>query len=600
MDLNRVEENMALVPNETPPKEGQDMLQEQVKGIPNQREKILLLLLPYWASLIPPMGLACLKSYLQQHGYTVSTKDANTLDRFKEISDQYLSLLGGYVPADKRGNFSNIAGNVFAKHLMATLNYEDETSYVELVKQLVGKTFFITLEDSQVRRLSEIASEFFNRLETYLVDLLEQEKPTVLGISVYTVTAAASLFAFKLTKDMYPNIKTVMGGGIFSGDLDPGSPNYRFFLEKTPFIDAIIVGEGEQLFLKFLEGELPTDSKVFTLNDTDKPYLDLDTVATPDFSDFDLHYYPSLAAFTSRSCPFQCSFCSEVVMWGKYRKKKAVKVVEELKTLSRQYRNQLFLMSDSLLNPIVTPLAEEIAQSGISIYWDGYLRADKHVCNTENTMLWRRGGFYRARLGLESGSERILKAMGKKITPGQIKDAVSSLASAGIKTTTYWVIGHPGETEQDFQDTLDLLEEVKDDIYEADCNPFTFFLSGQVKSDEWRTNEKSRLLYPEYAKDMLIMQTWISDCLPGREEIFKRLNRFVEHCRKTGIPNPYSLHDIYEADQRWKKLHPNAVPSLMELHANRESGLPFIDECKHLHEMVSAGQTIEDEGEWSF
>ncbi|HLP47720.1 MAG TPA: radical SAM protein, partial [Candidatus Kapabacteria bacterium] len=317
-------------------------------------------------------------------------------------------------------------------------------------------------------------------------------------------------------------------------------------------------------------------------------------------SDFDLRYYPSLAAYTSRSCPFQCTFCSEVIMWGKYRKKKAAKVVAELKTLSEKYGEQLFVMSDSLLNPIVTELADEFIKTNLSIYWDGYLRADNPVCNTDNTMLWRRGGFYRARLGLESGSERILKAMGKKITPQQLKTAVSSLAYAGIKTTTYWVIGYPGETEEDFQQTLNLIEELKDDIYEADCNPFIYYLSGQVNSHVWGSQGKSILLYPENAREMLIIQTWILDGLPTREETFQRIKRFVRHSRDIGIPNPYSMQEIYEADERWKKLHKNAVPSLVEFQANKDSGRPFIDECKHIKKTVSAEKIKIDEGGWGF
>ncbi|MCU0287953.1 MAG: B12-binding domain-containing radical SAM protein [Acidobacteria bacterium] len=565
-----------------------------------RQEKILLLLLPYWTPLIPPMGLACIKSHLQKYGYNVKAKDANILNRFREISDSYLKLLGDYIPVSKKGNFGNIAGGVFAKHIMACLNYRDENQYNELVGQLVNKTFFHQLQDNQVRQLNKIAAGFYDQLETYLIDLLEEEKPTVLGISVYTATAAASLFAFKLVKEKFPHIKTVMGGGIFCGDLDLGSPNYQFFLEKAPFIDAIIVGEGEQLFLKYLRGEPPASGRVYTLKDLENHQLDLDETHLPDFSDFELRYYPSLGAYTSRSCPFQCTFCSEVIMWGKYRKKKAAKVVAELKTLSGKYKEQLFLMSDSLLNPIITDLANEFINSDLAIYWDGYLRADKPVCDTNNTMVWRRGGFYRARLGLESGSERILNAMGKKITPQQLKTAVSSLAYAGIKTTTYWVIGYPRETEEDFQQTLNLIEELKDDIYEADCNPFIYYLSGQVNSKDWNSQGKSILLYPENAREMLIIQTWILDGLPTREETFRRLNRFVEHCRDIGIPNPYSMTEIYEADERWKKLHKNAVPSLVEFLANKDSGQPFINECKHIKEIVMAEKVKMDEGGWGF
>jgi radical SAM superfamily enzyme YgiQ (UPF0313 family) len=395
-------------------------------------------------------------------------------------------------------------------------------------------------------------------------------------------------------------METVMGGAIFTGELDLRSPNLEYFLEHTPYIDKIFVGEGEELFLHYLRGELPQRQRVYTLADIDNRLLDLDKSTVPDFSGLELRYYPHLASYTSRSCPFNCTFCSEKVFWGRFRKKKAARIVEELTRLSAQYKTQLFLMADSLLNPVVKELSETIINEGLSFYWDGYLRADPSVCNPDNTIQWRRGGFYRARLGLESGSPSILEAMGKKITPAQIREAVSALAQAGIKTTTYWVIGYPGETEEDFQQTLDLVEEMKDDLYEADCNPFAYFLTGQVESDRWAEKNRSRLLYPPEARDMLMLQTWILDTPPSREETYDRVNRFTAHCRALEIPNPYSLRDIYRADERWKKLHANAVPPLAEFLDAKNKGITPIDENKRVKKIVLSQTIPEITGDWGF
>jgi hypothetical protein len=48
------------------------------------------------------------------------------------------------------------------------------------------------------------------------------------------------------------------------------------------------------------------------------------------------------------------------------------------------------------------------------------------------------------------------------------------------------------------------------------------------------------------------------------------LNRFVKHITRLGIPNPFSLHEIHKADERWKKLQKNAVPSLLEIDTNKD------------------------------
>jgi radical SAM superfamily enzyme YgiQ (UPF0313 family) len=271
-----------------------------------------------------------------------------------------------------------------------------------------------------------------------------------------------------------------------------------------------------------------------------------------------------------------------------------VQIAGEMVQHHKKYGGQAFLMGDSLLNPFITDLARELVKQQVSVYWDGYLRVAPQVCDRENTLLWRRGGFYRARLGVESGSQRILDLMDKRITPRQIKDSLSALAYTGIKTSTYWVVGHPGETAADFQQTLDLLEEMKDDIYQADCTPFNYSPAGQVKSDRWA--EKSRLLYPGEADDMLLIPTWILDCQPSREETYQRMWRFVRHCSRLGIPNPYFFNEIYQADERWKGLHPNAVPPLAAF-KNKGS---YINDKKQIKAITFAHQPALDDGDFGF
>jgi radical SAM superfamily enzyme YgiQ (UPF0313 family) len=387
-----------------------------------------------------------------------------------------------------------------------------------------------------------------------------------------------------------------MGGAIFSGELCMDSPNFKYFLENTPYIDKIIVGEGELLFLKLLQGELPESQRVFSLKDSGGKFLDISSAVIPDFSGLDVRYYAQMAAYTSRSCPFQCTFCVETTYWGTYRKKSGKQIVNELIQLYDKYGNPLFLMCDSLLNPVINDLSEAFINTDKSLYWGGYLRVDRHVCDTENTLKWRRAGFYRARLGIESGSQRILDMMGKKITIAEVKAAVSSLAYAGIKTTAMFVIGYPGETGEDFQRTLDLVEELRDDIYEADCNPFWYFWNGQVNAGEWEKKYNRILLYPGSAKDMLILQTWILDVEPSRQETYERVNRFLEHCQKLRIPNPYSLLETQNADIRWRKLHRNAVPTLVDL----KSSDFVVDEGKHIQELSLAVHKPVIEGDWDF
>jgi radical SAM superfamily enzyme YgiQ (UPF0313 family) len=558
--------------------------------------KILLALLPYWTPSIPPLGISCLKSHLQNNGYEVTTIDANMEDNFREMYDLYFEYVRECIPQERRGNFFNMGMDVMRNHMMAHINYTDELEYIALVKILFAKTFYHELDDKQVWNLNSILDQFYERLEIFMKELLERLKPTVLGLSVFSGSFPASLFAFQLAKKISPDIVTVLGGGIFSDQLAEGTPDYEYMLNNTPYIDKFIIGEGETTFLKFLEGEMPESQRVYTLLDINKETIDINKSSTPDFQDLNLSAYPQLGSYTSRSCPYQCSFCSETVHWGVYRKKTPENIVSELKHLYHAHGHQLFMMGDSLLNIVVDGLSKAFIKEDINLYWDGYIRADPPVCNIDNTLLWRQGGFYRARLGVESGSEHVLNLMNKKITVEQIKAAIRSLAQAGIKTTTYWVVGHPEETEEDFQMTLDVIEELSDDIWEAECNPFNYYLRGQVDSDKWMSEYKRVTLYPPEAQSMLISQTWImKDCHPVREEIYSRVNRFVNHCKKLGIPNPYFLHEIHQADERWKRLHSNAVPALVDFKNHNN----YIRENKSVKKIISANVTV-DEGDFSF
>ncbi|MCP4148239.1 MAG: radical SAM protein, partial [bacterium] len=430
-----------------------------------KKQKVLLALLPFWTPLIPPQGIAGLKTYLEPYGYCIKTVDATVEIMFKEIYDRYFNRLKSYIPEEKQGNFYNIGHDLLQNHMMAHVNSTDEKAYDDLVKILVSKIYFHNINDEQVKGMKEALNEFFLLLKDFMLDWINREKPDVLGLTVHNHTMPASLYIFKKVKELYPHIETVMGGGIFTEQLSLGSANLEYFLQNTPYIDKVLVGEGEQLLLAYLEGNLDETQKMFLLRDIGKKNLDVADIGVPDLSDLNASLYPYMGAAASRSCPFQCSFCSEPVFYGKYQKKDVQLVVRQMRQTYEKYQHRLFNMTDSLLNQLITDLAEEFIKSGLPIYWDGYLRAGKPVCDIGNTLHWRRGGFYRAQMGIESGSQRILDLMGKRITPELSKASLEALAYAGIKTTTFFVIGHPGETEEDFQKTLDFVEEYKDYIY---------------------------------------------------------------------------------------------------------------------------------------
>jgi len=546
----------------------------------NKSEKILLGLMPYWAPQMPPLGISTLKSFIEHHGYCVKTIDFNTLNEFEKLKEKYFITVCKITGLENNWSFYNIGREVLQNHMMANINYRNELDYFDLIKNIFEEIYFHSLNKVQFNELNKIIEMFYVDLQKDILDFLEIEKIDILGLSVYEDNLPASLYVFKLVKEKFPDILTVMGGGVYSNQLAYGTPDFEYFLEKTvDYIDRIIIGAGELPWLKILQNEVLDSKRVITQKDI-KEELDLSESRIPDFSDFDLDNYLYLGSTGSTGCPFNCKFCSETVMRGKFRKKNEMKTAQELVEINQKYGVRLISMCDSLLNPIIDKLAKEMIKNNKPIYWDGYLRADRHVCNQDNTRLWRRGGFYRARLGMESGSERILKLMGKKITPIQIKEALYNLALAGIKTSTFWIVGYPGETEEDFQETLDLIEQVSEFIYQIHANPFKYFVNGQVNSNQWGADDK--LVYPTYTKEMLMIEKRVLDIEPNSKVIYERMNRFVELCKRTGIPNVSSLNDIYKADERWKSLHKNSVPSVLEI---KDLGVEVIDDSRFSEEI---------------
>lgn len=558
------------------------------------KPKILLALLPFWNPLIPPQGIGYLKGFLQAHGYAVRAVDANTDLGLKNLYDRWFAALLAAIPAARRGNSYNIGNDVWRDHMMAHLHQADPDQYRELLGILIAKTFYHRVGAEVLEELIAVAEAFFARLEEFLDHLLERERPQVLGLSVYRDTLAASLFAARLAKRRDPGIKVVMGGAVFATILPPGSPNLAYVLERTAeCVDHFIIGPGEELFLRWLKGQTPAGQRVSTSAELGGRFL-RPGVELLDLSDFDLAYYHHQAIAASYSCPNRCGFCNVSTYFGPYERRDSQQTMAGMIALQKRNGGQVFYMLDSLLNGVIDDLADCFLASDAALYWDGYLRVDEAGCDADRVLHWRRGGFYRARMGIESGAQHVLDLMGKTITVEQSHRVIANLARAGVKTTAYVVIGHPGETEADFQATLDFVTEAQDGIWEAECNPFTYFHTGQPHAGLWA--DINMLLYPVWAKEMLLAQTWILDCDPPRQVMFERINRFVALCENLGIATPWSLVEVDRADQRWARLQPNAVPPLMDF----IRGDRYMDECKRVRPLMAAASAPLDDSGFDF
>ena len=331
------------------------------------QEKILLALLPFWNPLIPPQGISYLKGFLQAHGHAVRAVDANTEADFKNLYDRWFSILLAAVPPSRRGNSYNIGNDVWRDHMMAHLHRADDAHYRQLVRILIAKTFYHQVDDAVIDALAANAEAFFARLEAYLTDLLARERPTVLGLSVFRDTLAASLCAARLAKRLDPGLRVVMGGAVFATILPPGSPNLAYFLERTTdCVDHFIIGPGEELFLRWLSGQTPPGQRVATSADLGgrflRPGIDL-----LDYGDFDLAHYHHQAIAASYSCPNRCGFCNVSTYFGQYERRDPRRTVADMIALQQRHGIQVFYMLDSLLNGVIDELAREFTASDAAL-----------------------------------------------------------------------------------------------------------------------------------------------------------------------------------------------------------------------------------------
>jgi radical SAM superfamily enzyme YgiQ (UPF0313 family) len=233
------------------------------------------------------------------------------------------------------------------------------------------------------------------------------------------------------------------------------------------------------------------------------------------------------------------------------------RIIKEIEAHEEKYGKKGYFFTDALMNHSLNGLAKKLLSKKIKIEMDCYMRVDKHTQMQEFTDLWAKAGLSRIRLGMESGSAQILKAMNKKVTPGAQMNSLECLRKSGIKTTTYWIVGFPGETEEHFQETLSLIKKMKNNIYELDLAIFYFYGEGEIGRDEFVDNNGGLQdrFPPEFEPLSIFRYYKLKDLQPSREEAMDRAIRFINLAKENGIPcNRSSVIDLLEAEKRWKRL----------------------------------------------
>jgi radical SAM PhpK family P-methyltransferase len=171
---------------------------------------------------------------------------------------------------------------------------------------------------------------------------------------------------------------------------------------------------------------------------------------------------------TAISCPFSCAFCGFPQHAGRYQTTSVEYIENQLNQLQRASRIKNVYFIDDTFN--VPPnrfkdILRMLIKNNYSFKWHSYLRCQ--FIDRETVELMKQSGCEGVFLGIESGSEQILKNMNKAAALDKYKEGIGLLKEAGITTFGSFIIGFPGETEDTVKETISFIQQGGLDFYRA-------------------------------------------------------------------------------------------------------------------------------------
>jgi anaerobic magnesium-protoporphyrin IX monomethyl ester cyclase len=172
--------------------------------------------------------------------------------------------------------------------------------------------------------------------------------------------------------------------------------------------------------------------------------------------------YFSINMNTTRGCPFHCNWCAKPIYGNRYNSRSPEHVVSEIKLLKEKFNFDHIWFCDDIfgLKPgWVNHFADLIEKEKIKIRFKIQSRVDLLLQENNITAL-ARAGCETAWVGAESGSQKILDAMEKGTTVGQIYESTRLLKKYNIKPAFFLQFGYPGETKEDIDATIKMVMEL--------------------------------------------------------------------------------------------------------------------------------------------
>ena len=383
----------------------------------------------------------------------------------------------------------------------------------------------ISIIDAQVEKLNY----------EQLTGRIKEISPDVIGITAMTFTLIDVIKVIEIAKKINPQIKIILGG-----------PHAHIYFKETldiPGVDFVVLGEGEKPLLELLNniGNPEELKKVknlaFKYNDQiiiteyDEYNRSLDELPFPARHLIPYKKYWSILSgnkvittmFTSRGCPYQCTFCDRPNMGKLFRARSAENVVNEIEECLKMGIEEIFIYDDTFTvdKQRVINICNEIIKRNLKFSWD--IRARVDTVNQEILEKLKQAGCTRIHYGVESGTEKILKVLNKGINLNQIKEAFNLTKKIGISTLAYFIIGCPTETKEDILETIKFAKKLNSDFVQVTLlTPFPAtkiyndaLSQGIIKEDYW-------LEFAKNPKPNFKTKYWTKEL--SNEELFGLLN----------------------------------------------------------------------------
>lgn len=390
--------------------------------------KVALIQCPVWGIFDPPVALAQLSSCLKQRGFKVRTFDLN-IELYRARKEEYETIW----TIEQSGFWCN----------------RDNVS-----------RFF--------SNNNELLEEYINKVITF--------DPKVIGFSVNNASFYSTLEFARKIKQKRPEIKIVLGGPMFLVPVDIES------IMGNDCINIIVLDEGEETFVELidiLEKEKDLNLCKGTVYKKEgkiiktepRPLIeDLDGLPFLDFTNLPLDRYDPpghlgkhISLMTSRGCIQNCVFCGPKAYWPGYRSMSGRRIYEEVKYHIQknpeiehiEFLDLLFNGNMKTLNEFCDLMILNPVKSGLKWHANVIVRPEMTL---EVLSKMKKAGCHHLTYGIESGSQRVLDLMRKRYRIEDANMVLKYTHEAGIEVTCNFMFGFPGETEEDFQKTLEFIQ----------------------------------------------------------------------------------------------------------------------------------------------